>query len=150
MYYRDELFLRSVECYFDVYFPRCFATREINTKITLSWALKHFVTRVPYVDYTIFSPFSVCSRLTPGPRLKIKTFFGYHQWDFHYKDKTVARLFYLYNGNPFTVKTTFLYWDGPPGTLQTIWTTSFNSIATDIIYLTMKYSCDHFNQQRSA
>ena len=34
MYCRDELFLRSLECYFCVYFPRCFATREINTKIT--------------------------------------------------------------------------------------------------------------------
>ena len=34
-----------------VYFPRCFATREINTKITLSWALKQFVTRV----HTFFS-----------------------------------------------------------------------------------------------
>ena len=36
MYSRDELFLHSLECYFGVYFPRCFATREINTKITLS------------------------------------------------------------------------------------------------------------------
>ena len=48
---RDELFLRSLECYFCVYFPRCFATREINTKITLSWAPKQFVTRV----HTLFS-----------------------------------------------------------------------------------------------
>ena len=35
MYSRDELFLGSLECYFGIYFPRCFATREINTKITL-------------------------------------------------------------------------------------------------------------------
>ena len=41
-----ELFLRSLECYFCIYFSRCFATREISTKITLSWALKQFVTRV--------------------------------------------------------------------------------------------------------
>ena len=33
MYSRDELFLRSRECYFGVYFPCCFATREINTKM---------------------------------------------------------------------------------------------------------------------
>ena len=33
MYSRDELFLGSLECYFGIYFPRCFATREINTKI---------------------------------------------------------------------------------------------------------------------
>ena len=29
--------MRSLECYFGVYFPRCCATREINTKIALSW-----------------------------------------------------------------------------------------------------------------
>ena len=33
------------------FFPRCFATREINNKITLSWALNRFVTRV----HTLFS-----------------------------------------------------------------------------------------------
>ena len=37
--------------YFGIYFPRCFATREINTKITFSWALKRFFTRV----HTLFS-----------------------------------------------------------------------------------------------
>ena len=51
MYSRDKLFLRSLECYFAVNFPRCFATREINNKITLSWTLKQFVTRV----HTLFS-----------------------------------------------------------------------------------------------
>ena len=51
MYSRDELFLHSLECYFGVYFPRCFTTWEINTKITLSWALKQFITRV----HTLFS-----------------------------------------------------------------------------------------------
>ena len=51
MYSRDEPFLRSLECYFGIYFPRCFATREISTKITLSWALKRFITRV----HTLFS-----------------------------------------------------------------------------------------------
>ena len=33
--------------------------------------------------------------------------------DFHYKNKTVMRLCYLYNGNSFTGKTTSFYWDGP-------------------------------------
>ena len=33
-------------CYFGVYFPRCCANWEINTKITLSWAHKQFSTRV--------------------------------------------------------------------------------------------------------
>ena len=51
MYSCGKLFLCSLESYFSVSFPRCFATREINTKITLSWALKQFVTRV----YTLFS-----------------------------------------------------------------------------------------------
>ena len=42
MYSRDELFLRPPEISFGVYCPRCFATRKINTKWTLSWALKKF------------------------------------------------------------------------------------------------------------
>ena len=46
MYSRGELFMRSREGYFGVYFPSCAATREINTKITLEWARKQFVTRV--------------------------------------------------------------------------------------------------------
>ena len=45
MYSRDKLFTRSLECYFGVHFPRCRATREINTKITLSWARKQFACR---------------------------------------------------------------------------------------------------------
>ena len=42
--------------------------------------------------------------------LNIKTVF--RLWDFHYKDKTVVRPSYLYNGNPYTGDT-YLYWDGP-------------------------------------
>ena len=38
---------------------------------------------------------------------------------FHYKDKTVVRPFYLYNGNSYTGKSASLYWDGPPGILVT-------------------------------
>ena len=50
------MFLRSFECYyFDVYFPHCIATREINTKIILSWALKQFVTRV----HKLFSIYTI-------------------------------------------------------------------------------------------
>ena len=30
--------------------------------------------------------------------------------DFHYKDKMVMRLFYLYNGSLYAGKRTFLYW----------------------------------------
>ena len=33
--------------------------------------------------------------------------------DFHYKDKTVLRPSYLYDGNPYTGKTIYLYWDSP-------------------------------------
>ena len=46
-----RMFLRSLGCYFGVYFPSCEATREINNKITLSWALKQFVTRVHTLLY---------------------------------------------------------------------------------------------------
>ena len=45
MYSHDELFLCALKCYSGVYFPPC-ATREMNTKITLSWALTQFVTQV--------------------------------------------------------------------------------------------------------
>ena len=51
---RDKPFLRSLECQFGIYFPRCFATRKLITKIILSWALKQFVTRV----HTLFSIWS--------------------------------------------------------------------------------------------
>ena len=40
-----------LEFYFGIFFPRCFVTREINNKITLSWALNRFVTRL----HTLFS-----------------------------------------------------------------------------------------------
>ena len=43
--------MRSLECYFGVYFLRCCATREINTKITLSWTHKQFATRVHTLFY---------------------------------------------------------------------------------------------------
>ena len=51
MYSSDESFQRSQECYFGVYFLSCKATREINTKITLEWAQKRFVTRVHTLFY---------------------------------------------------------------------------------------------------
>ena len=47
---RDKLFTRSREGYFGTYCPRCCATREINIKITLSWARKQFASR----DHTLF------------------------------------------------------------------------------------------------
>ena len=56
--YSCELFMRSLECYFGDYFPGCCATREINTKITLSWAHKQFATWVHTLFY-IYSCISV-------------------------------------------------------------------------------------------
>ena len=51
MYSCGELFMCSWEGYFGVYFPPCAAKREINTKITLEWAHKQFVTRVHTLFY---------------------------------------------------------------------------------------------------
>ena len=51
MYSSDELFQSSREGYFGVYFPSCEAMREINTKITVEWAQKQFVTE--YMHYLI-------------------------------------------------------------------------------------------------
>ena len=41
----------SLEWYFGVYFPRCCATWEINTKITLSWVHKQFAMLVHTLFY---------------------------------------------------------------------------------------------------
>ena len=41
----------SLEFYFGVYFPRCCATREMNTKITIPWAHKQFAMRVHTLFY---------------------------------------------------------------------------------------------------
>ena len=51
MYSNYELFQRSREGYFGVYFPSCETTREINTKLTLEWAQKQLVTRVHTLLY---------------------------------------------------------------------------------------------------
>ena len=51
MHSRDDLFMRSLKCHFGVYFPRCFATQEINTKITLSWAHN---SPHEYIHYAIY------------------------------------------------------------------------------------------------
>ena len=40
--------------------------------------------------------------------------------DFHYKDKMVMRPSYLYNGNPYTGKTTSLYWDASLNVLNRV------------------------------
>ena len=45
--------MRSLECYFDIYFPRCFTTLEVNTKITLLWARKQFAIQ-GHILYYIF------------------------------------------------------------------------------------------------
>ena len=37
---------------------------------------------------------------------------SFQVWDFHYNDKTAVRPSYLYARNPFTGKTTSLFWNG--------------------------------------
>ena len=79
MYSRGELFRRSLECYFGVYFPSCAATREINTKITLEWAHKQFVTRVHtlfYFLHDIANPLMTLKTriFTHHPRVSIARF----------------------------------------------------------------------------
>ena len=51
LYSCDDLFMPSLGCYFGVYFPRRFASRKINTKITLSWTHEQFATRVHSLFY---------------------------------------------------------------------------------------------------
>ena len=45
MYCHDELFMGPLKGYFALYFPGRFATQEINTKITISWAHKQLATQ---------------------------------------------------------------------------------------------------------
>ena len=47
----------------------------------------------------------------PGPRFNISTIFSLVRISI--KDKTVVRPSYLYNGNPYTGKAKYFYWDGP-------------------------------------
>ena len=65
MYSSDELFQRSRQGYLGVYFPNCEATREIDSKITLVWAQKHFVTRVHTLFYILHD--------ITNPQMTIKT-----------------------------------------------------------------------------
>ena len=100
----------------------------------------------------------------PEPCLNIKTVF-FRYMDFHYKDKTVMRLSYLYNGNPQTRTMTSLYWtslaadtwEHPP---QKVWNTSCNELMFDkkfakcpkIAFITTKlywYNIFHFKIQYS-
>ena len=62
--------MHSLECYFGPYFSSCCATREINTKITLSWVHIQFAARV----HTLFSIF----RLFYSGSLSIRV--TYHTW----------------------------------------------------------------------
>ena len=56
----------------------------------------------------------LCQFCGPGSCLNIKTVFPRYG-ESHVKDKTVARLSYLKHRDPYTGKTTSLYWDGPQG-----------------------------------
>ena len=51
-------------------------------------------------------------RLKTIAPFQYKDRFSMYRYSSHYNDKTVVRLFDLYNGNSFTGKTTFLNWIG--------------------------------------
>ena len=64
-YIENNACIRVKNRYFGVYFPSCEATREINTKITLEWAQKRFVTRVHtlfYFLHDITNPYMTTKR----------------------------------------------------------------------------------------
>ena len=62
---------------------------------------------LPFVHAFLIVLWSVCGACAP-----YKDGLSRYE-DFHYKDETVVRPSYLYNGNSYTGKTTPLYWDGP-------------------------------------
>ena len=57
----DQLLTHTHGCYFCVYFPCCFATREISTKITLKWVHNQFITQV-HILFFIQYWFETCIR----------------------------------------------------------------------------------------
>ena len=65
--WRTVYYMHSVECYFGVYFPCCFAAREINSKITFSTT--HIVSSI-YV-----SLYFIACIVVPGHRVHL----GQHQ-----------------------------------------------------------------------
>ena len=80
MYLSDELFQRSREGYFGVYFPSCEATTDINTKVTLEWPQKQFVTSVHTLSYFITNPQKTIKTIfTHRPRVSL-TRFSFCRW----------------------------------------------------------------------
>ena len=76
--------------------------------------------------------------------------------DSHYKDETVVRPSYLYNGNPYTAKMISLYWDGPLNILEkwsqqhgsSLWRQVMSSHDTDSAGSTATcFPRDDFNNQ---
>ena len=58
------------------------------------------------------TPMQHTAKMSPGPRLSIKTVFPRYG-DSLVNDKTVVRPSYLEHGDPYNGKTTSLYWDRP-------------------------------------
>ena len=65
MYSCAELFLRSLKCYFGVYFPRCFATREIkhqNNPLMSTKTVRHSSTYIILYLYFALWLFTIILR----------------------------------------------------------------------------------------
>ena len=82
---------------------------------------------------------SYCVFLVPGPCLNIKSVF-FRYGDFHYKDKTIVRASYLYNGSPYIGKTTNLYWDGPRCLYKTVTMPSWLYPISSILILSVSFT----------
>ena len=67
---------------------------------------------------------------SPGHRLNIKSLSRYR--DFNYVDKMVVRPSSLYNVNPYTGKTTSLYWEGPQGSCSWSGNMSHHQISVNL------------------
>ena len=99
-------------------------------KIRRSWDRLIFIMGIPILVrqqfYTEAAPLSLIMDTSPmnlqprensfeelsGPHINTKTVFPRYG-DSHVKDKKVARPSYLWHGDPYTGKTTSLYWDSP-------------------------------------
>ena len=80
-----------------------------HRKFRMTYYWKCHMTKSPGASQGMVSD-NTATIWRPGPRFNIKTVF-FRYGDTHIKDKTVARPSYLYNCDPYTGKTTSLYWD---------------------------------------
>ena len=117
------------ESYFGIYFLSFKATREINTKITLNWAQKQFITRVHTLLYFLHD--------IMNPSVKIKTMIFTHCPHVSF----AQFLFYWWRHNQLWMTSQW-----PDNCDLIMWIVIYNSIDINFILLHIQgWSCRKIN-----